>query len=338
MSVLATTPCRIDLAGGTLDLEFLYAFLGGSVTVNLAVEIRARAFARRLRPGRVRLASSDLGVEAVGASVDGLALPRRLALHARALSHYGPATGVEVTTEAEAPRGSGLGGSSALLMAISAALLRLQDLRVSKARLVDTGARLEASLLGVPTGKQDYLAALYGGLAAHHFSFDGWCVERLEVSGAFLQELEQSLVLAYTGRSRLSGVPNWEKFKAYVENKGSTRRRFERLKAIASRMREALLAEDLEGVGELLGAEWAARRRLAEGVSSPALEETLRKARRAGALGGKLCGAGGGGCLVLLAAEGRTEALENLLRRTGYRLLPVRVARRGLVVREEAEG
>jgi D-glycero-alpha-D-manno-heptose-7-phosphate kinase len=338
MSVLATTPCRIDLAGGTLDLEFLYAFLGGSVTVNLAVEIRARAFARRLRPGRVRLASSDLGVEAVGASVDGLALPRRLALHARALSHYGPATGVEVTTEAEAPRGSGLGGSSALLMAISAALLRLQGLRVSKARLVDTGARLEASLLGVPTGKQDYLAALYGGLAAHHFSFDGWRVERLEVSGAFLQELEQSLVLAYTGRSRLSGVPNWEKFKAYVENKGSTRRRFERLKAIASRMREALLAEDLEGVGELLGAEWAARRRLAEGVSSPALEETLRKARRAGALGGKLCGAGGGGCLVLLAAEGRTEALENLLRRTGYRLLPVRVARRGLVVREEAEG
>lgn len=338
MSVVATAPTRIDLAGGTLDLEGLYAFLGGAVTVNIAVELRARAFVRRLRPGKVRLVALDLGAEATGRSVGQLALPAALAIHGRALSHYGPPTGIEVVTEAAAPAGGGLGGSSALLMAVSAALLRLQGRRVIKAPLIETGARLEASLLGVPTGKQDYLAAVFGGLAAYHFSYDGWRVERLNVSRSFLESLAGRLVLAFTGASRLSGVTNWEKFKAYVENVGPTRRRFARLKAIAEAMREALLDEDVEAVGKLLVKEWAERRRLAPGVSAPSVEAALGKARRVGAIGGKLCGAGGGGCLAVLAADGRREAVERVLEKAGFRLLPFQVARRGLIVREGVQG
>ena len=335
MSVVASAPCRVDLAGGTLDLEFLYAFLGGAVTVNVAVDIRVRALVRRLRPGQLRLVARDLGVEATGRSVETMNLPPALALHGRALSHYGPPTGVEVVTESSAPPGSGLAGSSALLMALSAALLRLQGRRVAKGTLVDTGARLEASVLGVPTGKQDYLAAVFGGLSAHHFSFDGWRVERLEVSSAFLRRMERRLVLAFTGESRLSGAPNWEKFKAYVEDTGSSRRRFERLKAIAGQMRGALLGEDLEEVGRLLGREWAERRRLIPGLSPPGLETVISKAKRAGALGAKLCGAGGGGCLALVVAEGRREAVERVLGDAGFELLPFRLARRGLVSRQE---
>lgn len=338
MSIVATAPCRVDLAGGTLDVEFLYAFLGGAVTVNLAVEVRARASARRLRSGRVRLVAKDLKAEATGRSAGDLAAPDALALHAKALAHYGPRTGVELVTEASAPKGSGLGGSSALLMAISAALLRLQGLRVERRPLVDVGARLEASVIGVPTGKQDYLAALYGGLAAHHFSFDGWRVERLKVSRAFLKSLEERLVLAYTGASRLSGAPNWEKFKAYVENIGATRRRFGRLKEIAIMMREALLAEDLDEVGSLLKREWDERKNLIPDASFPALDAATSKALRAGALGGKLCGAGGGGCLVMLSAEGRKEAVEAVLRAAGFKLLPFQVAGKGLVIEQEGAG
>lgn len=338
MSIVATAPCRVDLAGGTLDVEFLYAFLGGAVTVNLAVEIRARATARRLRSGRVRLVAKDLKAEATGRSAADLEVPNALALHAKALTHYGPTTGVELVTEASAPKGSGLGGSSALLMAISVALLRLQGLRVERRSLVDVGARLEASVIGVPTGKQDYLAALYGGLAAHHFSFDGWRVERLKVSRAFLKSLQERLVLAYTGASRLSGAPNWEKFKAYVENLGATRRRFSRLKEIAIVMREALLAEEIDEVGSLLKREWDERRTLIPDASFPALDAAVAKALRAGALGGKLCGAGGGGCLLMLAAEGRKEDVEAVLQAAGFGLLPFRVARRGLVMEHEEAG
>ncbi|MFQ5893673.1 MAG: hypothetical protein ACE5H5_05105, partial [Nitrospinota bacterium] len=293
---------------------------------------------RRLPPGRVRLVARDLGAEATGRSVERLTLPAALALHGRALAHYGPPTGIEVVTEAAAPPGGGLGGSSALLMALSAALLRLQGRRVRKGPLVDTGARLEASVIGVPTGKQDYLAAVFGGLGAYRFSYDGWQAERLTVSPSFLEALSRRLVLSYTGASRLSGVPNWEKFKAYVENVGATRRRFARLKANAEAMREALLDEDADAVGALLVKEWTERRRLTPGVSTPAVEAALRQARRVGALGGKLCGAGGGGCLVVLAADGRREAVEGVLRKAGFRLLPSQVARRGLVVREAAEG
>ncbi len=209
---------------------------------------------------------------------------------------------------------------------------------MAKRSLVETGARLEASLIGVPTGKQDYLAALYGGLSAHHFGMDGWRVERLAVSRGFLGELERRLVVAYTGESRLSAATNWEKFKAYVEDTGSARQSFARIKAIAEEMRSALLAEDLEAVGSLLRREWAERRRLVAGVSSPELDAALGRARRAGGLGGKLCGAGGGGCLAVLTGRERTEAVEAVFRRAGWRLLPCRIARRGLVVVQDEAG
>ncbi len=123
-----------------------------------------------------------------------------------------------------------------------------------------------------------------------------------------------------------------------MENTGSTRRRFARLKAIAYDMREALLAEDLEQVGRLLAREWAERRRLAPKVSFPALDAAVARARRAGALGGKLCGAGGGGCLVMLAAHGKGGAVERVLEEAGFRIMPFRVSKRGLVVGGGAKG
>jgi D-glycero-alpha-D-manno-heptose-7-phosphate kinase len=337
LAVEASAPVRIDLAGGTLDLEGIYAFLGGAVTVNVAVELRAWAQARPIKPGWIRLAAQDLKAQAEGPSLDRLRLPRSLLLHARALEHFGPRSGVELTTRARAPAGSGLGGSSALLVAISAALHRLQGRRLSKSLLVETSCRLEASILKVPTGRQDYLAALFGGLRAYHFGFEGWQAERLSVSPKFLQALEDRLLLAYTGASRLSGAPNWEKFKAYVEDRGSTRRRFERLKAIALEMRQALLAEDLDWAGSLMAQECSIRRRLLPGLYPARVDEALRRARRLGALGGKLCGAGGGGCLAVLVAQDARDRVEACLKAAGFRLLAWRVARRGLLVSPKKE-
>lgn len=332
MTVRAQAPCRIDLAGGTLDLEFIYAFLGGAVTVNLAVDVRARAEVRSLEAGKVRLAALDLGAEAAGRSASSIRLPKALALHGKVLAHFGPATGVEAVTEAEAPKGSGLGGSSALLVALAAALTRLQGRRLDKARLVETAARLEASLIGVPTGKQDYLAALYGGLSAHHFGFDGWRVERLQVSPGFLDALSGSLVLAYTGASRLSARANWDKFKASVEGGRRARERFLKLKAVALEMREALLAEDLGEVGRLMARDWALRKGLTAGASSAGLDAALKRLKRSGAVAGKLLGAGGGGCLALMAQEGRRRSVEEALLKEGYRVIDFKVDGRGLRV------
>ena len=160
----------------------------------------------------------------------------------------------------------------------------------------------EAALLGVPTGNQDYLAAVHGGLSAYHHEPDGTRRERLPLAVG----LEQRLVLAYTGQPRHSGFSNWDMFRRFVDGERVTVSRMESIARIARELVDALRAGDLETTGRLIGEEGRLRYRLAPSVGTRALLAADRAARRAGALGVKVCGAGGGGCLVAFAREGRT--------------------------------
>jgi D-glycero-alpha-D-manno-heptose-7-phosphate kinase len=189
---------------------------------------------------------------------------------------------------------------------------------------------LEAVEIGVPTGNQDYLAAIHGGLAAYHHEVDGTRREPIAIPAG----LQERLVLAYTGRPRQSGFSNWDMFRRFVEGEGRAVRRMETIGRIAREMRDALFAGDLDAAGRLLDEEGRLRYRLAPSVATPELRRTGAVAKRAGALGVKVCGAGGGGCLVALAREGRSEQVARAIEAAGARLLPCRIARRGLRVSE----
>jgi galactokinase/mevalonate kinase-like predicted kinase len=178
----------------------------------------------------------------------------------------------------------------------------------------------------VPTN-QDYLAALWGGLAAYHHGVDGVVRQPLPNADA----LASRLVLAYTGQPRQSGFSNWDMFRRYVEREAATKRRMETIARLARAMRDALAAGDLDETGRLLGAEGRLRYSLAPSVATPALRAADAAARRAGALGAKVCGAGRG-CLVAFAREGRRDDVARAIARTGASLLAVRVARRGVAV------
>jgi D-glycero-alpha-D-manno-heptose-7-phosphate kinase len=327
--VTASAPARIDLAGGTLDIWPLSALVPGAVTVNVAIELRATVSIERRVDRRLRVVSRDRARQATRRLPLGAEDARGpLALLIRLAAAFDLGRGATLTSRATAPAGAGLGGSSTLGIAAAGALQRFSGERLSRERLLRRVMNLEALELGVPTGDQDYRGALHGGLAAYHHEPDGTRREPLP-GGA---ELERRLVLCYTGEPRSSGFSNWEMFRRFIDGERRTVANMKTIARIAGEMAAALRAGRLDDAGRLLGEEGRLRYRLAPSVETPGLRRADRAAKEAGAQGTKVCGAGGGGCLVALAMPGRREAVTRALAGTGAKLLPVRVARRGLRV------
>jgi D-glycero-alpha-D-manno-heptose-7-phosphate kinase len=252
-----------------------------------------------------------------------------LAILLRLAASFAPTRSFRMTSHAMAPAGAGLGGSSALGMAVGAALNNWCTGGLTRQGLLKRVMNLETAELGVPTGNQDYLAALHGGLAAYRHTHDGTVREKISMP----EELGERLVLAYTGQPRNSGYSNWDMFRRFIEGEGRTVHRLEEIAAIARAMRDALVKGDLDEAGRLLGEEGRLRYRLAPSVATPELRAADRVARKAGALGVKVCGAGGGGCIVALAASGRAAAVKSAWAASGHQVLEAAVGVKGLTVR-----
>jgi D-glycero-alpha-D-manno-heptose-7-phosphate kinase len=333
MYVEAIAPSRIDLAGGTLDIYPLYLFEVGGITVNIGTDVSSRV---RLtpRPDRaVHIRSFDTGAKQQAESVEELALGGPLDLVARLLKFYAPATGVDVETENRAPKGSGLGASSSLLIALSGALNELNRTGYDGETSIRYGADLEAQNIAIPTGKQDYYAAYYGGVNAIHWGIRENRVRPLLVSEETVGTLERRLILSFTGISHFSGATNWDMLRNYIEDTGATRACLRTISETAHEMAAVLQDADFDGFARVLDREWQNRRSLAAGVSTPAIDAMMAAARGAGAMASKLCGAGGGGCMVTFVEEGTQEAVKAALTSHGARVIPYTISRTGLQVR-----
>ena len=234
-------------------------------------------------------------------------------------------------TDSDVSAGSGLGGSSALNIAICGALARFTGAKLAPPKLIELARNVEAQVLGVPTGEQDYYSAVFGGLQAIHLTPHGVRPEKLPVSAA---EFNSRFVLCYTGESRNSGINNWEVQKLHLDGDRAVNRHFDRIASIAAEMRQALREQDWLSVARLLNQEWTARKKNHPGISTPAIERLVGLARRSGALAAKACGAGGGGCVVFFVEDGTKARVEAALGSAGARVIPFRLAARGLQVRQ----
>ena len=326
MRIVTSAPTRIDLAGGTLDIWPLYLFHPGAQTINAAISLRARATVETRADSRIVINSEDTGatVEADHWQVlrDSTEL-RLLSL----LAHFFEARGITLTTSCESPAGAGIAGSSALNVAVCAALAEWQRTHYEPEALLQVAMNVEAQAIRVPTGLQDYRPALYGGIAALELNVDGIRRIPLDVE---ISELESRLVLCYTGEPRNSGTNNWEITKKHIDGDRHVFDCFERIRDAAAAMRDALGRKDWDGVGAAIAAEWDTRKRLAPGVSTPAIDDLIDRARRAGATAAKVCGAGGGGCLFCYGPPDRQGAIRGALAQGGARLLDFRIERHGL--------
>ena len=328
MHIESSAPTRIDLAGGTIDIWPLYLFHDGAQTLNIAISLLARAEIDSRDDGRIRIHSIDTGREIEVADWRDLALEGDLSL-LRWLLHFFKARGLTLTTKAESPAGAGIAGSSALNIAVCGAMSRWTGANYDAETLLRIAMNVEAQAIGVPTGVQDYRPALYGGISAVELAVDGITRIALDVDP---RELERRIVLAYTGVPRNSGTNNWEMTKRHIDGNREVFDCFERIRDTAIAMRQALAREDWDEVGRQIAAEWENRKQLAPGVTTPVIEDLIAKARGAGAMAAKVCGAGGGGCVFFYAKPSDTEAVRQTVAGMGARLLDYHIETEGLRV------
>ena len=308
--IIVQTPLRVSLFGGGTDFPGYFRSEGGCVLTSaidkyVFVTVKKR-FDDMVRVGYTR---TEL-VEDVS--------QLQHELIRESLCKTGIRRGVEVTTMADIPSaGSGLGSSGAVTVGALHAMYVYQGELVVAERLAREACEIEIEKLGKPVGVQDQYIAAYGGFRWMEFKPGGEVtVERIVLPGPLERELNESLVLFFTGITRDSS-------SILTEQESMMPARAEVLRELGDMAREArtrVVGGNLEAIGPLLHESWQLKRRLASKVSNGAIDEMYEAARRAGALGGKITGAGGGGFLLLHCPDGRRTAVRHALR--GLRELP----------------
>ncbi len=323
MILRARAPLRISFAGGGTDVPPYCEERGGAV---LCAGINRYAYASLL-PGGERLdvrsldydASISYGIE------DPFVYDGQLDLAKAVLDHFrrvnGFPKGFEIHLHNDAPPGSGLGSSSAITVALIHLLREYLRIPMDLYQIAELAYRLERQEVGIKGGKQDQYACTFGGFCLIEFHKDVTVVNPLRLRPEIVCELEYSLVFAYVGGQRFSGHILEKQIENYHKGLETVLQAMDRLKAIALEMKRLLLLGKLYDFGELLDAAWANKKLLAEGISSPRIDELYEEARRAGALGGKVSGAGGGGFMFFFCDPRRRFAVQERLRKMGAQLV-----------------
>jgi len=296
--LLARAPVRISFAGGGTDLEAYYARYGGMV-VSAAIDKYFYVFVSPSAGDGVHISSSDYrsfyrwSREEEPVWDGDLRLPRAI------LHEFGVRDGLSAFLASEIPPGTGLGSSSTVAVALIKALATLSGQRLEPTQIAELAARIEIDKLGSPIGKQDQYAASFGGVNAIYFEKDGVRLEPLRLDLEVRADLERRLLLFFTGSSRSANDILREQRDATAGGSTGVLDALHEIKRAAVECRAVLERGDLTRFGEILDEGWHYKKRLAGSISNPRIEELYQRARRAGAAGGKITGAGSGGFLLL---------------------------------------
>jgi len=326
----ASAPARVDIAGGTLDIWPLYLWHHGARTVNAAVTLRATTTVTPIARG-LEIVSIDTGARASAEHIDAIDAHNHTRLVVQILKALGVSAGLRIETTSRVPAGSGLGGSSTLAVTIAAAVLGSLSREVSARDLRQLVRDAEAQVILVPTGIQDYEAAIHGGVLDIALNPGEIETCRLVEDESFV---EDRILLVDAGITRFSGLNNWEMFKAQVDGSGNIRELFAEIVAAAREACVAITTEDELALMHAVTREWRARRALAPGVATPEVDRIVEMAVAQGGAA-KVCGAGGGGIVLALAPKSHREALVADLNRQGFKVLDAKVDRVGLHVKAE---
>src|ERR1700694_1850468 len=269
MIIESKAPTRVDFAGGTLDIWPLYLFHPGAVTVNAAILLYASCVIEThpRADNRIKLVSRDIKREESFASFTALVKAKRyrLPLLAEITKFFQPEGGFTLTTDSEAPAGAGIGGSSAMAVAICAVLDRFTGAGKSKVDWIHISRDAEAIVINVPTGTQDHYPPAFGGAAAIELPAGGEHRVELRVN---LDELERRVMVCYTGKPRQHGINNWEVYKAHIGGKLAVQNSMEKISKVAQLLRVALEATDWNEAGRLMREEWFFRKRNLPNIST----------------------------------------------------------------------
>ncbi len=331
----ATSPLRISFVGGGTDFPHYYEEHGGAV-VSATIDHAVRVTIRPRTDRQVTVRSLDLG-HLVGYHLDeGPEYDGVMDLAKAAIDRIGVAGGVDVDIRSDAPAGSGLGGSSALVVALSAGLAALAGIRLSADALARLAYTIERDDVGIRGGFQDQYAAAFGGCNLIEFGRDEVRVVPLELGTATVHRLEANLLLCYTGSVRRNVGIIDRQIALWREGREETRMGLKELHELAYVMRDVLASGDAERLGQMLGDAFASKLRMNPSITDGTpVERLLEVARDAGAFGGKMCGAGGGGYLLLACRPEAQPAVRAHLADLGCQFAPFRFRPEGVRVRSD---
>ena len=322
MIIRAQAPLRIGLAGGGTDVSPYCDRFGGAV-LNATISMYASATIIPREDGQIVINAFDLDESLTTAAAEQLPIDGHLDLikgvYNRIVRDFAKRPlSFELTTYVDAPKGSGMGASSAVTVAMIGAFAEWLQLPLGEYDIAHLAYEIERIDLAMAGGRQDQYAATFGGFNFMEFyADDKVIVNPLRIREAQRQELNFNLLLYYTGTSRLSSTIVAKQAANFKSEKNDSLEAAHRLKEQAHRMKEALLVGKLETLGEILDFGWQSKKQMAQGISNPVIEEIYQTALAAGATGGKISGAGGGGFMTLYAPENTRYAVMAALDRFG---------------------
>ncbi|MES2621092.1 MAG: dehydrogenase [Bacteroidota bacterium] len=328
-------PLRLGLAGGGTDVS-PYADLYGGAILNATIGMYAYATIKPLSGKKIHIKAMDRNEEVVVDAKKKLEINGKLNLakgvYNRVVKDFiKKPLAFELTTFVDAPPGSGLGSSSTLVVAILGAFVEWLKLPLGEYDIAHLAYRIEREDLGMHGGRQDQYAATFGGVNYMEFyENDKVIVNPLRVKDKWLNELENNLILFFTETSRLSSSII-AKQSENVKNKNvKSIDAMHSLKEQSLRMKEALLQGDIDGIGKILHYGWEHKKAMAKGISNPQLESIYKAALNAGATGGKISGAGGGGFMIFYAPYNSKFKVIDTLNKLGGRVMRYNFTEHGL--------
>jgi D-glycero-alpha-D-manno-heptose-7-phosphate kinase len=293
MSVIfSRAPLRLSLGGGGTDLPSYYQRRGGFL-IGGAIDKYIYLTTHTVFQRRYRMKYSEFE------EVDHASEIRHPILRETLCRHWNGAP-LEIASVADVPAGTGMGSSGAYTVNVLKAIALAKGISTTPGRLAEQACEIEIDVLKEPVGKQDQYVSAHGGICAYTFNQDGTVdVEPLELAPETLANLRNNFLLFYTGEARSASKVLSDQVERTLSDDEEMLANLDRTKEIGYQSRDLLLAGDLDGYGELMHVHWENKRKRSPGMVNPRIDDLYTLARRAGAVGGKLVGAGGGGFLLV---------------------------------------
>lgn len=332
MIIRSKAPLRLGLAGGGSDVS-PYSDLYGGLVLNATISLSAYCTIETTQECKVHVDAYDADVHAdfpLASTLDGAPVLIR-GVYNRIVRDFGEVpSGFRITTYNDAPAGSGLGTSSTMVVCILKCFAEWMNLPLGDYEIARLSYEIERKDLALSGGKQDQYAAAFGGFNFMEFhQNDMVIVNPLKIKGWIVEELESSMVLYYTGRSRSSAAIIGEQQKNTSSGNMAAIEAMHRIRQSSLDMKLALLKGDMTEFAHILGQAWEDKKKMADAITNPVIQEAFDRALEAGALSGKVSGAGGGGFIMLMVPPTRKMAVIQALQSLPGKVVPFQFTERG---------
>ena len=329
MEVRARAPLRVSYAGGGTDVPPYPAQMGG-VVLSCTIKSYAYCSISPRSDGRITVAQENQGRKESYEHLSELERGGEVEFVKAVASRFALESGFDATLRYDELPGTGLGSSSALCVSLVGAFREWKGNSMTNYDIANLAYEVERKDVGIPGGMQDQYASVFGGFNLIEFKRDATIVNPLRIPPEILHEMEYNSLLCFTGSTRRSGGILKRQIESYQNKNPGVLDALERMKVLTLQMKDLLLTGNLADFAKLLNSEWELKKNLDRAISTEDTDKLLLAARDAGALGGKLLGAGGGGFLLLYCEPGKQVRVKNALEGLGARTFSVRFDEDGL--------